>query len=109
MSAADTAVDVDANPQAGGATMVVAEPILEVRNLVKHFPVRAGFFRRTMAEVPAGCGLSFDVCRGETLGLLGGSGGGKYTTGRLLLRLLTATNGSVKFQGEELVATSASK
>ena len=90
-----SAIDIDANPQAGGATIPVADPILEVRNLVKHFPVRAGFFRRVIAEVHAVCGLSFDVGRGETLGLVGESGSGKSTTGRVLLRLLPATGGSV--------------
>jgi oligopeptide/dipeptide ABC transporter ATP-binding protein len=105
----DVGITTEENPQAGGASMVVADPILQVRNLVKHFPVRAGFFRRTLAEVHAVCGLSFDVGKGETLGLVGESGCGKSTTGRLLLRLLTATSGSVKFGEDELVATSASK
>src|SRR5436305_4542392 len=87
--------------------MPVADRILEVRDLVKHFPVRAGFFQRTMAEVHAVCGLSFDVGKGETLGLVGESGCGKSTTGRLLLRLLAATSGSVKFQGNEVLDTKA--
>src|SRR3954467_7231120 len=98
-----SSVAVVGNPQAGGASMPVNDPILEVRDLVKHFPVRAGFFQRTMAEVHAVCGLSFDVGKAETLGLVGESGCGKSTTGRLMLRLLPATSGSVKFQGEELV------
>src|SRR5947207_2171295 len=103
----DDAIDLEANPQAGGATLEVADKILQVRNLVKHFPVRAGLFRRVMAEVHAVCGLSFDVGRGETLGLVGESGCGKSTTGRLLMRLLPATSGSVKFEGREVLATSS--
>jgi len=95
------------NPQAGGASMRVDDPILQVRDLVKHFPVKAGLLRRTVAQVHAVCGLSFDVGRGETLGLAGESGCGKSTTGRLLLRLLPATHGSVRFRGKDLLELSA--
>ena len=80
--------------------------ILEVSDLVKHFPVRAGFFQRKVAEVHAVCGLSFTVGRGETLGLVGESGCGKSTTGRVILRLLPATSGSVKFDGKEILTAS---
>ena len=74
----------------GGANVGApgAEAILEVRDLVKHFPVRAGLLRRVVGEVHAVCGVSFDVGRGETLGLVGESGCGKSTTGRVILRLL---------------------
>jgi len=85
-----------------------ATPILEVRDLVKHFPVRGGLLRRVEAEVHAVCGLSFDVNRSETLGLVGESGCGKSTTGRLLLRLLPTTSGSITFDGEDLLAANAS-
>jgi oligopeptide/dipeptide ABC transporter ATP-binding protein len=96
--------DIALNPQAGGASDPTAgEKILEVRNLVKHFPVRAGLFRRVVDEVHAVCGLSFDVGRGETLGLVGESGCGKSTTGRLILRLIEATSGSVHFRGTDMV------
>jgi peptide/nickel transport system ATP-binding protein/oligopeptide transport system ATP-binding protein len=101
---ADLAEQVTGNPQAGGASVPVKDPILQVRNLVKHFPVRAGLLRRIAAEVHAVCGLSFDVGRSETLGLVGESGCGKSTTGRLLLRLLPATSGAVLFHGEDLQA-----
>jgi oligopeptide/dipeptide ABC transporter ATP-binding protein len=100
----DLAQDLLANPQAGGASMDVADPILQVRNLVKHFPIRAGLLRRVEAEVHAVCGVSFDVGKGETLGLVGESGSGKSTTGRVLLRLIPATSGSVRFEGEELLS-----
>ena len=105
----DVAHQVLTNPQAGGASMSVADPILEVRDLVKHFPVRAGLLRQVMAEVHAVCGLSFDVGKSETLGLVGESGCGKTTTGRLLLRLLPVTSGSIRFQGEDLVAARPSR
>jgi oligopeptide/dipeptide ABC transporter ATP-binding protein len=101
-------VDTTANPQSGGVlSRPATEPILEVRDLVKHFPIRAGLVRRVVNEVHAVCGLSFDVGVGETLGLVGESGCGKSTTGRLLLRLLDATSGSVKFRGIEVLTTSA--
>ena len=96
------------NPQAGGASMPVPDPILQVRNLVKHFPVRAGLLHRVEAVVHAVCGLSFDIGRSETLGLVGESGCGKSTTGRLLLRLIPATSGSIRFNDEDLLAAKAS-
>ena len=81
----------------------VEDPILEVRGLVKHFPIRGGLLRRVQGEVHAVCGLNFDVARGETLGVVGESGCGKSTTGRLLLRLLEATAGTIHFKGEDLL------
>ncbi len=84
----------------------VAEPsgdaIMEVRDLVKHFPVRAGFLQRQVGAVQAVDGVSFDVMRGETLGLVGESGCGKSTTARLLLRLMAPTSGSIRFDGREI-------
>ncbi len=78
------------------------ETIMEVRDLVKHFPIRAGFFQRQVGAVQAVDGISFDVMRGETLGLVGESGCGKSTTARLLLRLMVPTAGSIKFGGREI-------
>jgi peptide/nickel transport system ATP-binding protein/oligopeptide transport system ATP-binding protein len=78
--------------------------ILSVRDLVKHFPIRAGFLRRTVGEVHAVCGLSFDVAAGETLGLVGESGSGKSTTARVLLRLIPATSGAVRFRDTDVLA-----
>jgi oligopeptide/dipeptide ABC transporter ATP-binding protein len=84
----------------------VAEPqgdvIMEVRDVVKHFPIRAGFLQRQVGAVQAVDGVSFDVMRGETLGLVGESGCGKSTTARLLLRLMAPTSGSIKFDGREI-------
>jgi peptide/nickel transport system ATP-binding protein/oligopeptide transport system ATP-binding protein len=75
---------------------------MEVRDLVKHFPIRQGFLQRQVGAVRAVDGVSFDVQRGETLGLVGESGCGKSTTARLLLRLAQPTSGSIKFEGEEI-------
>jgi peptide/nickel transport system ATP-binding protein/oligopeptide transport system ATP-binding protein len=84
----------------------VAQPqgdaIMEVRDLVKHFPIRAGFLQRQVGAVQAVDGVSFDVMRGETLGLVGESGCGKSTTARLLLRLMAPTAGSINFDGREI-------
>ncbi len=78
------------------------ETIMEVRDLVKHFPIRSGLLQRQVGAVQAVDGISFDVMRGETLGLVGESGCGKSTTARLLLRLMEPTSGSIRFQGEEI-------
>ena len=75
---------------------------MQVRDLVKHFPIHAGFFRRQVGAVQAVDGVSFDVLRGETLGIVGESGCGKSTTARLLLRLMEPTAGSISFEGEEI-------
>jgi len=79
------------------------ESILEVRDLVKEFPLTSGFFRKQIASVKAVSGVSFSVSAGRTLGLVGESGCGKTTTGRLILKLLPATSGSVRFRGEEVL------
>jgi oligopeptide/dipeptide ABC transporter ATP-binding protein len=78
-------------------------PVLEVRGLVKHFPVSRGLIRRkVIGMVRAVEGVSFEIARGETLALVGESGCGKSTTGRLVLRLMDPTAGSVRFKGEEI-------
>jgi oligopeptide/dipeptide ABC transporter ATP-binding protein len=79
------------------------EPLIEVRDLVKHFPLTKGvLLRRQVGAVRAVDGVSFDVNRGETLGLVGESGCGKSTTARLLIRLLDPTSGSIRFDGREI-------
>ena len=80
-----------------------AAALLEVTDLVKHFPIRGGgLVRRTVAEVQAVSGVSLSLAPGETLGLVGESGCGKSTTGRAILQLQRPTSGSVRFEGVEL-------
>jgi peptide/nickel transport system ATP-binding protein/oligopeptide transport system ATP-binding protein len=81
---------------------VTAAPLVQVRDLVKHFPIKGGVLQRTVGYVQAVDGVSFDIRHGETLGLVGESGCGKTTVGRLLLRLLEPTAGSIQFDGVEL-------
>ncbi len=78
------------------------EYILEVENLKKYFPIKAGIFQKTVNNVKAVDGLTFKVKKGETLGIVGESGCGKSTTGRVILQLLEKTEGNVKFQGKEI-------
>lgn len=76
------------------------EKILEVRNLKKHFPIQRGFFRRTIGHVRAVDGVDLHVLEGETLGLVGESGCGKTTTGRLILRAIDPTEGEILFRAD---------
>jgi oligopeptide/dipeptide ABC transporter ATP-binding protein len=80
----------------------VSTPLVEVRGLEKHFPIRAGFFQRQVGAVRAVDGVSFDVLQGETLGLVGESGCGKSTTARLITRLLDPTGGSITWEGRDI-------
>ncbi|MFO7169907.1 MAG: dipeptide ABC transporter ATP-binding protein [Chloroflexota bacterium] len=76
-------------------------PLLEVRNLKKHFPIKRGFLSRTVGNIKAVDGVSFTVNEGETLGLVGESGCGKTTTGRLVLRAMDPTEGEIWFKDRE--------
>ncbi|SVC95566.1 uncharacterized protein METZ01_LOCUS348420, partial [marine metagenome] len=78
------------------------EPIVETRSLTKHFPVRRGVWGKPTAQVRAVEGVSLKILPGETLGIVGESGCGKTTLGRLILRLLDATSGEVYFKGRNL-------
>ena len=80
----------------------MSEVLLEVENLVKHFPVGGGMFSRPVAAVRAIDGVSFTLNRGETLGLVGESGCGKTTTGRCILQLERPTSGRIVFEGVDL-------
>jgi peptide/nickel transport system ATP-binding protein len=79
-------------------------PLLSVAKLVKHFPVRTGVFGRASGAVRAVDGIDFDVGEGETLALVGESGCGKSTTGRLILRLIEPTAGAIEFDGDDLLS-----
>ena len=78
------------------------ELLVEVNNLVKYFPVRAGLLQRVVNQVKAVDDVSFFVRKGETLGLVGESGCGKTTVGRTMLRLIEPTGGAVKFEGRDV-------
>jgi oligopeptide/dipeptide ABC transporter ATP-binding protein len=83
------------------------EVLLEVRDLRTHFPVRRGLLGRTVGHVRAVDGISFTLGRGKTLGLVGESGCGKTTAGRTILRLIPATSGEVRFEGQDVFALPA--
>ncbi|MGH3650460.1 MAG: ABC transporter ATP-binding protein [Acidimicrobiia bacterium] len=83
--------------------------IVRVQGLKKHFPIMKGVFRRQVGAVRAVDGITFDVRRGETLGLVGESGSGKSTTGRVILQLEHATEGVVQFEDIDLTVTTGNK
>jgi oligopeptide/dipeptide ABC transporter ATP-binding protein len=96
------------DPTMGGAPAGGREPTIAVKDLVKHFPVRSrGLIRRQIGVVHAVCGVTFNVFPNETLGLVGESGCGKTTTGRLLLSLVKATSGEVRYKDRDLTTLSA--
>ncbi|MDA0244845.1 MAG: ATP-binding cassette domain-containing protein [Chloroflexi bacterium] len=85
---------------------VTTDVLLRVENLKMHFPIYKGVFRRQVGAVRAVDGITFDVFRGETLGLVGESGCGKSTAGRSILQLYEVTEGKVEFQGRDLTKLS---
>ena len=100
-------MSVDATQQGARPAQTEGDPLIEVRDLVKEFPIKGSYLvRRQLGAVHAVDGVSFDVRRGETFGIVGESGCGKSTTARLLLRLLEPTSGSVRFDGREIAGLS---
>ncbi len=85
------------------------DKLLEVKDLKKYFPIKGGFFGRTVAEVKAVDGVSFSIQRGRVLGLVGESGCGKSTAGRVILGLNPKTGGEILFDGENLAQVSKSR
>ena len=85
------------------------QPLVSVRNLRKEFPIKKGIFSRHVGAVKAVNDVSFDVARGETLGVVGESGCGKTTTGRTILRLIEPTSGEVRFEGRDVRSMSTSE
>jgi oligopeptide transport system ATP-binding protein len=87
----------------------VSEPLLQVKGLKKYFPITGGVFGKKISEVKAVDDVTFTVYKGETLGIVGESGCGKSTTGRMLLRLIEPTEGSIVFEGKEVTKLSKSE
>lgn len=83
------------------------QPLVEVKQLKKYFPIKKGLFNRTVNHVKAVDGIDFTIYKGETLGLVGESGCGKSTTGRTILQLLPPTEGEVLYEGKNLVGMPA--
>ena len=79
-----------------------SEYILNVKDLKKHFPIKAGFLQRTVGSIKAVDGLTFNVKKGETIGIVGESGCGKSTAGRTLIRLYEPTSGDILFKGRNI-------
>ena len=82
------------------------EYLIEVRDLVKWFPIKSSFFKRTIGNVKAVDGMTFGIKRGQTMGLVGESGCGKTTVGRTMLRLTEKTSGDVVFDGQDIFGLS---
>ena len=97
-----TATDTTGAPSAEGAGAGDKQELLRVTGLVKHFPIRKGLMQRQVAAVQAVDGLDFSVNEGETLSLVGESGCGKSTTGRLITRLEEPTAGQIVFEGRDI-------
>jgi len=106
-AAGATAGRPEATRHAAGAQVAGAggeRPLVRVTDLVKHFEIRGGVLQRVTGLVQAVDGITLEIRRGETLGLVGESGCGKTTVGRLILRLIEPTSGSIEFDGVELTA-----
>ncbi|MGW7251920.1 ABC transporter ATP-binding protein [Streptomyces decoyicus] len=103
MAHGDSGTPAVGTPAAGAASAGTTEPILEVRDLVKHFPLTRGvLLRKQVGAVQAVDGVSFDLHQGETLGIVGESGCGKSTVAKLLVGLERPTAGRIRYRGEDI-------
>ena len=100
---------IEEDTKEGLAEPEAQEVLIEVKNLKKYFPIMRGVLRRQVGAVQAVDGVTFDIYKGETLGLVGESGCGKSTTGRTILQLLEPTDGQVNYEGQDLTALSKSE
>lgn len=101
--------DIKENSNTALASEPTTEKLVEVKGLRKYFPLTGGILKRTIGQVKAVDDISFDIFKGETLGIVGESGSGKSTLGRTLLRLLDPTEGQILFQGDDISHISNSK
>src|SRR5262245_8557446 len=107
-SAAATGPMPSTRPGAAPAVDATDRPLVELRDLRKVFPIRGGILQRTIAEVVAVDGVNLSVRKGETLGLVGESGCGKTTVGRLILRLIEPTSGQILYDGKDIAQVKGS-
>ena len=84
-------------------------PLIRVNNIKKHFPIKRGILKKTVGYVKAVDGISFDIYKGETLGIVGESGSGKSTLGRVMLKLMSSTDGKVYYKSTDLTDLSTSE
>ena len=82
--------------------MIIVSTLLKVDNLQKYFPIKGGLLKRTVGQVKAVDGVSFDLAVGETLGIVGESGCGKSTTGRMIAKIMDPTGGTIEFEGNDI-------
>jgi oligopeptide/dipeptide ABC transporter ATP-binding protein len=104
-----TTKELNVNDNTAMASGPTGDKLVEVKGLKKYFPIKGGILKRTVGNVKAVDDISFDVFKGETLGIVGESGSGKSTLGRTVLRLLDPTEGQILFKGNDISTISSSK